>query len=501
MDADGLAPFSLIDDERWGTGMSATLPFLNRIEYPQHDLIDDYCRKDMSSRLSNRSMEDPPPEYAPHDPSTPIQETQRSAFATASDVDTSRRISQSLTQEQYERSQALVREDSATGLTWRSDVSAWELKRSGKQGEQGDSRVPSLASSDTSSEEEMYTAVQSPMELSSPTEEMPPTLRTHDLLRLVGPRRSYSSLDRTSSGSRTPESSASSSLSAPSSLSSSSSAPPIDKKAVRVSFVGEPVEPPTPEDEKTRKWKEASKRRSESPRSSSLEKSLCKALYACDLEKAQQLLRMDVNPDLVHGNHPAMTAAAMWGFGAISMAMASHVIEEATGTCAVCNLTANDLQLEANFTHAALAHGLSADAAATGMCGTPLATAAWMGKPDVVLVLLEHGAPLNQQGGKYRHVLCAAAAEAGFAGNLEVAKLLVHAGAEVRTAFGPHGNALSLAMKRRDYWLVKADEQPSLPSVESRIASCELMVRFLERAEVHAAAYGNGAGSSSELRR
>jgi hypothetical protein len=183
----------------------------------------------------------------------------------------------------------------------------------------------------------------------------------------------------------------------------------------------------------------------------------------------------------VHANQGILAAAAMWGHAAVGQAMAEHVIDPKNGKCAICSLSAIDFRKDVDIVRALLKHGIDPKWSG-GLCGCPLGTAAWMGKVEIVRVLLEHGADVTQCGGKYKHVLCSAAAEAGFSGNLGVVKVLVKAGAKV-SAFGPQGNAMSLAMKRRDFWLAKAEERPHLAEVESRIASCDLMVRYLDRAE------------------
>jgi ankyrin repeat protein len=221
---------------------------------------------------------------------------------------------------------------------------------------------------------------------------------------------------------------------------------------------------------------------SAAPRPDGLERSLHNAVYNCDLEMAQQLLRMGVNPDLVHTDRGILSAAAMWGHANVGKIMSKHALDRSRGSCATCSMKYTNFSRDINIVLALLKHGLDPNARG-GLCGNPLNTAAWMGRLDLVELLLDHGADLSQTAGKYRNALCSAAAEAGFAGNLEVVKTLVRLGVDV-FASSPYGNARTLAEKRRDFWRGKLAER-SLPaaSTKIRIADCGYMADFLEDTE------------------
>jgi ankyrin repeat protein len=225
------------------------------------------------------------------------------------------------------------------------------------------------------------------------------------------------------------------------------------------------------------------------------------AIYNGDLEKAQQLLRMGVNPDLVHTDQGILAAAAMWGHTAVGKIMSQHALDRSRSNCETCTMKYTDFSRDANIVLSLLKHGLDPQARG-GLCGCPLNTAAWMGRLDLVTILLDHGADLGQTAGKYRTALCSAAAEAGYTGNLEVVKLLIHLGVDV-FASSPYGNARMLALKRRDFWRNKLAER-SLPvaSTKIRIADCGYMAQFLMETEtaVRHIAFGQASNSKKERR-
>jgi hypothetical protein len=235
------------------------------------------------------------------------------------------------------------------------------------------------------------------------------------------------------------------------------------------------------------------------PRADALERSLHNAVYNGDLEKAQQLLRMGINPDLVHTDQGILAAAAIWGHANVGKIMSKHALDRSRGSCATCSMKYTDFSRDINIVLAMLRHGLDPNVRG-GLCGSPLNTTAWMGRLDLVELLLDHGADLSQTAGKYRTALCSAAAEAGYAGNLEVVRTLVRLGVDV-FASSPYGNARTLAEKRRDFWRGKLAER-SLPaaSTKIRIADCGYMADFLEDTEkaIRHNAFGRASDAKKE---
>ncbi|KAJ7877430.1 ankyrin repeat-containing domain protein [Mycena olivaceomarginata] len=82
--------------------------------------------------------------------------------------------------------------------------------------------------------------------------------------------------------------------------------------------------------------------------------------------------------------------------------------------------------------------------AQSGKYGTALQAASLRSHLEPARLLLEHGADVNAQGGQYWSALRAASAE----GHLELARLLLEHGAEVNAQGGEDGNALQAASSR-----------------------------------------------------
>ena len=81
----------------------------------------------------------------------------------------------------------------------------------------------------------------------------------------------------------------------------------------------------------------------------------------------------------------------------------------------------------------------------------PLQDAAAQGNTEIVKVLLENGADVNAQGGKYRNALQAAAIQ----GKTDIVKVLLENGADINAQGGGYGNALQAAAVRGKTDIVK----------------------------------------------
>ena len=82
---------------------------------------------------------------------------------------------------------------------------------------------------------------------------------------------------------------------------------------------------------------------------------------------------------------------------------------------------------------------------------TPLNLASFLGLLDPVQKLMQNGADVNAQGGRYGNALQAAS----YGGYQEIVKLLIHKGANVNAQGGEYGNALQAALFLEHQEIVK----------------------------------------------
>ncbi|EME45998.1 hypothetical protein DOTSEDRAFT_98269, partial [Dothistroma septosporum NZE10] len=170
-----------------------------------------------------------------------------------------------------------------------------------------------------------------------------------------------------------------------------------------------------------------------------------------DLQKVKSQLTIGGDSKIVHEDQGTFVTVALWGHTYIARRMAEHrVDEDITGKCSVCKMNSGTFNKPANKVRSLLMHSADPNEPG-GLHGHPISTAAWMGKPDIVSLLLEYGGEMRQGGGKFGNALCSAAAEAGYQGQADVVDLLIKEGADVRTV-GPEGSALDLARARRNQW-------------------------------------------------
>jgi ankyrin repeat protein len=473
----GLPPFSLVDGERWSAVLSANLPFLDKSYDPtvtgstpsRHDSLSPSDRSIDAILLASESCE------CPQDSKSP------------SSSQSSGEPHESLTQEQVGREQRPQADSDARRLGFFIADAQRELGMSNEQDAQ-DSLIPTVqeeAGREHRDEFEMkYRSLSPgkwltsnladaplayvPTRQSSLKHSAPTSRNNHPRLILRTDAALMGDVHILRDG-----------------MSPSAAAPSMD--IARTRGTRSTQDRPKPNNSPI------------NTRSDALERSLHNAVYNGDLDKAQQLLRMGINSDLVHSDQGILAAAAIWGHAIVGKIMSKHALDRSRGSCATCSMKYTDFSRDINIVLALLKHGLEPNARG-GLCGSPLNTAAWMGRLDLVELLLDHGADISQTAGKYRTALCSAAAEAGYAGNLEVVKMLVRLGVDV-FASSPYGNARTLAEKRREFWRGKLAER-SLPaaSTKIRIADCGYMAEFLEDTEkaIRHHAFGRASDAKKE---
>jgi hypothetical protein len=221
------------------------------------------------------------------------------------------------------------------------------------------------------------------------------------------------------------------------------------------------------------------------PSSVTMDKPLYRAIYRNDLPRATRLID-DQNSSQytsIQNATGTLTAAALWGRQYVGRYMTDHtLIKDSAGRCEVCGITGNAPEKGSAKVKLLLQHGADPSEPG-GLCGYPLNTAAWMGKPDVAKLLLHRGARVDSLGHGPGTPLCTAAAQADVAGSLAVVRLLLAYNADVHTV-GPEGRALELAVKRREALVAKkGNSNLSKEELDARIACAEQMVRILEEAE------------------
>lgn len=222
---------------------------------------------------------------------------------------------------------------------------------------------------------------------------------------------------------------------------------------------------------------------SEDLRSRTVDKTLLRAVRHGDLTKAQRQIDLGGDVSIVHEDQGPFITVALWGHGYISRRMAEHrVDEDIMGSCSVCHMNSQTFSRPYNKVRSLLKHGANANEPG-GLCGYPLHTAAWMGKADIVAMLIEHKAKMNLDDGKYGDPLCSVAAAVGYPGHVEVVQLLIDLGADVR-AIGPRGSAIDLAKERRRHWSMRLKESRDDEEGEmmSRISCCDQVICALQGA-------------------
>ncbi|KAF2168357.1 hypothetical protein M409DRAFT_21109 [Zasmidium cellare ATCC 36951] len=217
-----------------------------------------------------------------------------------------------------------------------------------------------------------------------------------------------------------------------------------------------------------------------------VDKTLLRAVRHGDLLKAQRQIDLGGDVSIIHEDQGPFTTVALWGHGYISRRMAEHrVDEDIMGSCSVCHMNSQTFSRPYNKVKSLLKHGANSNEPG-GLCGYPLHTAAWMGKADIVAILIEHGADMNLDG-KYGDTLCSVAAAVGYPGHVEVVQLLIDIGADVRCT-GPRGSAIDLAKERRRHWSLRLKESKDDEEGEmmSRISCCDQVICALQGASATA---------------
>jgi hypothetical protein len=221
------------------------------------------------------------------------------------------------------------------------------------------------------------------------------------------------------------------------------------------------------------------------PSSVTMDKPLYRAIFRNDLPRAARYIADQDSSQhtSVQNATGTLTAAALWGKQYVSRYMTDHTLtRDYAGRCDVCGVHGLAPEKGSTKIKMLLRHGADPNEPG-GLCGHPLNTAAWMGKPDVAKALLNRGARVDSLGHGPGTPLCTAAAQADVAGSLAVVRLLLDYRADVHTV-GPEGRALELALKRREMLLEKS-RGIHLPreDLAARIACADEMVRVLEEAE------------------
>lgn len=228
---------------------------------------------------------------------------------------------------------------------------------------------------------------------------------------------------------------------------------------------------------------------SEDLRSKTVDKTLQRAVRHGDLSKAQRQIDLGGDVSIIHEDQGPFTTVALWGHGYISRRMAEHrVDEDIMGSCSVCHMNSQTFARPYNKVKSLLKHGANPNEPG-GLCGHPLATAAWMGKADIVAMLIEHRSDMQCPNSTYGNALCSVAAGTGYPGHVEVVQVLIDIGADVRNV-GPRGSAIELAKERRRYWSMRLKESKDDEEGEmmSRISCCDQVICALQGANALAEA-------------
>ncbi|KXT11202.1 hypothetical protein AC579_10010 [Pseudocercospora musae] len=190
------------------------------------------------------------------------------------------------------------------------------------------------------------------------------------------------------------------------------------------------------------------------PPSAIYNKTLYRAIHRGDLKRAEDLLNSGEadQSSLGHANG-TLTAAALWNHSEIqSLVVAHRLTEDMQGSCDTCRMNSAVFNKGNNKIRSLLSHGASASGEG-GLCGFPILSAAWLCNDEVVKMLLQKGALVNQRDkdGRYGSPLAVAASQAGHPGSLEVVEVLLRAGANPDVG-GAEGRPLQLVKRRKQFW-------------------------------------------------
>jgi len=215
----------------------------------------------------------------------------------------------------------------------------------------------------------------------------------------------------------------------------------------------------------------------------SIDRLLRKAIKHQDFQKARNLLDQGANPDIVHDCEGPFIAMVLWGTKYISNLYAEHEVDEGiAGKCSVCKISRERFERGSHAVEALLQHNADPNLSG-GLRGSPLTTAAWLGKLDIVRLLLTAGAAVQKRDDKYGTALCAAASRAEYDRQKDIVRLLIRKGADVHDR-GPEGTALEVAKHRRDYWLrqsMRVDYADD--GIRAQISCCDNVVDILKAEE------------------
>lgn len=212
------------------------------------------------------------------------------------------------------------------------------------------------------------------------------------------------------------------------------------------------------------------------------DKALLNAIHRSDVKKANELLLTGADPSSLHRLSGNVTAAALWNHTEVqSLTVAHRLTEDIQGSCNVCHLNSAMFSKGSNKVKALLAHGADVNQFG-GVCQYPINSAAWMCKGDIVSILLQNRAYVNQRDAAFGSPLGIAASQAGYPGSEEVVSVLLVANANPFIA-GKEGSPVEIVKKRLAFWEKSPEVMQISPDVvEERIESCEGIIKLLERA-------------------